>query len=127
MRHKLKLTTPICDDFTSHECAMKGANTIMSENQISLQLLTIPAPLYKHGDFVEWSNDFGDNVYVYRGYVVYRSWTEDYEPNNGVWEYGLESTTVTVNGVSRPYSTDDFMPEPFLRNIHSFLRAYTYV
>lgn len=88
----------------------------MSKNLHSVQsLMTIPAPSYKHGDLVEWSIDFGEKLYVYCGQIIYRMWCEDDAGVPGHWEYGLESSSVSINGISKTHLTTDTVTESELK------------
>lgn len=87
----------------------------MSKNLHSVQLMTIPAPLFDFGDFVEWSLTYGLETVVYRGTVESRSWNED-EPNSlGQWDYGLRCIQVLRNGTPKSYHNYDSVQESDLK------------
>jgi hypothetical protein len=83
----------------------------MSKNLHSVQLMTIPAPLFDFGDFVEWSLSFDGETIVYQGTVETMSWHRDEPDDRGCWDYGLRCMQVLRNGIVENYHTSDSVLE----------------
>lgn len=62
----------------------------MSENQNRVQLMTIPAPLFKHGDLVEWFYCSERVSCIFRGLIVDRAYLEENPGKSGYWDYGID-------------------------------------
>jgi hypothetical protein len=84
----------------------------MSKNLLSVQrFMTIAAPRYKLGDYVQWSLSFDGQIITYYGVVQVISWSKDCEADKGCWDYITRCLKVHRDGSLTNYHTYDDVPE----------------